>query len=172
MFDTMTLTKIVGGICGTFLIFLLANWGASSIYSMGGGHDGEHAQAYVIDTGEDESAEAEEEVVEVAFAEVLATADAGKGERVFGKCRSCHKLDGTDGTGPHLNGVVGRAIASSDGFSYSDALASMDGVWDGEALNAFLEDPKGFAPGTKMSFAGLRSIEDRANLVAYLETVN
>lgn len=172
MFDTMTLTKIVGGICGTFLIFLFANWGAETIYSMGGGHhDGEHAQAYVIDTGEEDTGEAEEEVVEIAFSEVLAAADAGKGERVFGKCKACHKLDGTNGTGPHLDGVVNREIAAVDGFSYSDALTGLEGAWDGEALNAFLTSPKDYAPGTKMSFAGLRKIEDRANLVAYLSSI-
>ncbi|WP_417249682.1 c-type cytochrome [Celeribacter sp.] len=172
MFDTMTLTKIVGGICGTFLIFLFANWGAETIYSMGGGgHGDEHAQAYVIDTGEDESGAAEEEVVEVAFADVLATADAGKGERVFGKCKACHKLDGSNGTGPHLDGVVDRDIAAVGDFSYSDALTGLEGAWDAEALNGFLTNPKDYAPGTKMSFAGLKKIEDRANLVAYLATV-
>ena len=66
------------------------------------------------------------------------------GERVFGKCKACHKLDGTNGTGPHLNGVVGREIAAVDGFAYSDALAGMSGdQWTPENLNGFLENPKG-----------------------------
>lgn len=66
---------------------------------------------------------------------------------------------------------MNREIAAVDGFSYSDALTGLEGAWDGEALNAFLTSPKDYAPGTKMSFAGLRKIEDRANLVAYLSSI-
>ncbi|SFO86390.1 c-type cytochrome [Tranquillimonas alkanivorans] len=167
MFDTMTLTKIVGGFCGTLLIFLLGNWAAEGLYhvSEDGGHGEEIAQAYVIDTGEEEGAE---EVVEVDFAEVMAAADPGAGERVFGKCRACHALDGSDGTGPHLNGVVGREVASVAGFNYSGALSDAADVWTPENLNGFLESPRGYAPGTSMGFAGLPKLEDRANLIAYL----
>ena len=170
MFDTMTLTKIVGGICGTLLILLLVKWAGTSIYSMGGGH-GDQAQAYVIETGEEEAAPAEE-VVEVAFADVLAAADASKGEKVFNKCKACHKLDGTDGTGPHLNGVVDRAVGGVGGFGYSAGMAGLGGDWNVDRLNDFLAKPKDLIPDTKMSFSGLKKIEDRANLIAYLATVN
>lgn len=173
MFDTMTVTKIVGGVCGTFLIFLFANWGAQAIYSTSGGHDGDHAQAYVIDTGESENEAATEEVVEeVAFADVLATADAAKGEKVFGKCKACHKLDGSNGTGPALNGIVGKAVASADGFGYSGGMAALGGTWTPELLDEFLTKPKDLISDTKMSFAGLKKVSDRANLVAYLQSVN
>ncbi|WP_417279264.1 c-type cytochrome [Celeribacter sp.] len=171
MFNTMTLTKIVGGVCGTFLIFLLGNWAATSIYAMDAtGHDGEQVQAYVIATGDDDAAE--EEAVEVSFDELLASADAAKGEKVFGKCKACHKIDGSNGTGPHLDGVFGRALASVGDFSYSDAMATHGGVWDAEALNAYLESPKDAVPGNKMSFAGLKKVEDRANIVAYLQSIS
>jgi len=167
MFDTMTNTKILGGVCGTFLVFLLLNWAGESLFHVGAsGHGGEEmAQAYVIETGESEEAEEE---VEVPFAEVLASADAEAGAKVFRKCQACHKLDGSNGTGPYINGVVGRDIAAVDGFSYSNVLAEMDGDWSPEKLSGFVENPKGFAPGTKMSFAGLKKVEDRANLIAYL----
>lgn len=171
MFDTMTFTKVLGAVCGSLLVFLLGNWAAQSLYHIGGGGHGEATQAYVIDTGE--TAEAAPEEAAVPFSEVLASADAAAGEKVFAKCRACHKLDGTDGTGPHLNGVVNRAKAAVAGFGYSDVLAGMSGdVWSPENLNGFLENPKGYAPGTKMSFAGLPKIEDRANIIAYLETTN
>lgn len=170
MFDTMTLTKIVGGICGTLLILLLVKWAGTSIYSMGGGH-GDHAQAYVIETGEEEAAPAEE-VVEVAFADVLAAADAGKGEKVFNKCKACHKLDGSNGTGPFLNGIIDRAVGGIDGFGYSAGMAGLGGDWNVDLLNDFLAKPKDIIPDTKMSFSGLKKIEDRANLIAYLATVN
>ncbi|WP_439103376.1 c-type cytochrome [Celeribacter marinus] len=172
MFNTMTLTKTVGAICGTLLIFLFANWGADAIYHSGGAsHDGEHAQAYIIDTGDSEPAEVEE-VVEVSFDVLLASADVGKGEKVFNKCKACHKVDGSNGTGPHLDGVVDRDIASVADYGFSDALASLDGAWTPDNLSGFLEAPKEYAPGTKMSFAGLSKATDRADLVAYLQTLN
>jgi len=133
------------------------------------GHGDEVVQAYVIDTGADDGA-ADVVVEGPSFEEVFAAADAAKGERVWGKCRACHKLDGGNGTGPHLDGVVGRAIAAVGEFGYSSAMAEHGGDWTPEALNAFLENPKGWMPGTKMSFAGLPDVEDRANLIAYLET--
>ncbi|WP_417243947.1 c-type cytochrome [Celeribacter sp.] len=171
MFNTMTLTKIVGGICGTLLIFLFANWGADAIYHSGGAGHGEHAQAYVIATGDEEPVE-EEVVVEASFDDLLASADVAKGEKVFNKCKACHKVDGSNGTGPHLDGVVDRDIAGVDGFKYSDVLAGMEGAWTTEHLDAFLLSPKEYAPGTKMSFAGLSKAEDRANVVAYLQSLN
>ncbi len=170
MFDTMTLTKALGSFCASLLVFLLAGWAASAIYYTGGGH-GEHAeeQAYAIDTGEAEVAEVAEEGPPLE--ELLAAADVGAGERVFAKCAACHKVDGTDGTGPHVNGVVGRQKASVPGFGYSEVLVSMQGdAWTPENLDAFLENPRGYAPGTKMSFAGLARPEERANLIAWLAT--
>ncbi|SMX45109.1 c-type cytochrome [Actibacterium lipolyticum] len=169
MFDTMTMTKIVGASCGALLIFLLGKWGAETLYHTGGGH-GDHAeQAYVIDTGEEESGG--EEAVEVAFADVLAAADAGKGEKVFAKCKACHKLeDGANGTGPTLYGIVGRGVGAIGDFRYSGALSEAADVWTAENLNGFLASPKGFAPGTSMSFSGLKKVEDRANLIAFLQS--
>ena len=172
MFDTMTITKAGGALCGAFLIFLLGKWAAESLYHTGAeGHGGEEvAQAYTIDTGAGggEAAAAEEGP---DFATIFASADAAKGEKVFGKCKACHKVDGTNGTGPHLDGVVNRPVASIGDFGYSDGMKAHGGNWDPEALNAFLADPKGVVAGTKMSFAGLPKVEDRANLIAYLETI-
>ncbi|MFM2354556.1 MAG: hypothetical protein RLZZ528_292 [Pseudomonadota bacterium] len=173
MFDTMTMTKAGGALCGTFLAFLLINWAGESLYhtAAAGGHGGEEvAQAYTIDTGAAEPAAGGEDAG-VPFADLLAAADVGAGEKVFGKCKACHKIDGSNGTGPHLDGVMGRAVGSVDGFGYSDGMKAHGGNWDPEALNAFLENPKGNVPGTKMSFAGLPKPEDRANLIAYLQSL-
>ena len=171
MFDTMTLTKIGGALCGALLVFLLGNWAAEIVYSTeSDGHGDDVAQAYVIDTGADEEAGgAEEEGPD--FATLLASADVDAGSKVFNKCKACHKIDGTNATGPHLDGVVGRAVDAVDGYAYSGALAKVADVWSPENLDGFLERPKGFAPGTKMSFAGLRKAEDRADLVAYLQSL-
>ena len=174
MFDTMTMTKAVGAVCGSLLVLMLVNWAGDGLYHVGApGHGGDHAegeltQAYTIDTGEEEApAEAEGEPVDVAA--LMASADAAAGEAVFKKCGSCHKLDGSDGVGPHLNGVVGRNHGSAEGFAYSEAmLAKAAEPWSEEALFAFLENPKQALPGTKMAFAGLPKPEDRANVIAYL----
>lgn len=182
MFDTMTLTKAGAAVCAALLIYLFSGWAAESLYHVGDdahaaaeGDHGEEAmdhgpsQGYVIASLEDTGGE-EEEVVEVAFADVYAAADAAKGERVFSKCKACHKLDGSNGTGPHLDGVVDRAVAGVDGFGYSDPMIALGGNWTPEVLDAFLTKPKDLVPGTKMSFSGLKDIEDRANLIAYLAT--
>jgi cytochrome c len=171
MFDTMTATKIVGGFCGMLLIFLLGGWAAETIYHTGGGHGDHHEQAYSIDTGEDHGGGEEEVVAEVPFAEVFEVADAAAGERLWRPCAACHKVeDGSNGVGPHLYGVVGRDKGSVDGFGYSDALASMDGDWTPENLSAFLADPDSYVPGTKMNYNGMRDIQDRANLIAWLQS--
>lgn len=168
MLDTMTLTKIAAGFCGAFLILLLGKWVAEEIYHVGG-HG--HEQAYVIDTGADEDAAGGEE--EVNFEEILASADIGKGAKVFKKCSACHKLEaGANSTGPYLYGVVNREKAAADGFGYSSALSGMSGEWTADNLNAFLEKPKDYVPGTTMAFAGLKKVQDRANLIAYLDSLD
>ena len=170
MFDTMTFTKAFGAICGSFLVFLLVGMAGSALFHIGGEHGDEMAQAYAIDTGE-EAATEEVAAEGPAFEELYAAADPAAGEKVFAKCKACHKVDGTDGTGPHLNGVVDRAKASVAGFGYSDAAKAVsDQSWTPENMNGFLTNPKAYMPGTKMSFAGLPKAEDRANVIAWLAT--
>jgi cytochrome c len=180
MFDTMKATKILASLAGTLLILLFVNWGASSLYRVGpgeehGGEAEEHAavQGYVIapEAGAETPAAATA-APEVTFDQVFATADAAAGEKVFSKCKSCHKLEeGANSTGPSLYGVVGRAVGSAPGFSYSDAVLGLGGDWTPDRLNEWLANPKAYAPGNKMTFAGLKKIEDRANLIAYLATI-
>ena len=90
---------------------------------------------------------------------------------MFNKCRACHKLDGTNGTGPYLNGVVGRAVDSADGFGYSGALTAVVDTWTPEALDGFLTSPRGYAPGTSMGFNGLSNPTERVNVIAYLQSL-
>ncbi|WP_417718718.1 c-type cytochrome [Salipiger sp.] len=113
-----------------------------------------------------------------ALAESHAMAgDAAKGEKVFRKCMACHAVgaDAKNKVGPELNGVVGRPIATAPDFDYSDALMALgEGgtAWTAETLAEFLAKPKDYAKGTKMSFAGLRKDEDRADVIAYLAKFN
>lgn len=163
--DTMTSTKVVASLCGAFLVFLLGKWAAEVIYHV----DGHGEAAYVIDTGPSESAEPAEQV---DFNALVAEADVAKGANVFKKCGACHKIeDGVNGTGPSLYGVVNRDVATEPGFTYSAAMQGVEGTWTPEHLNEFLTNPKGVVPGTTMGFAGLKKIDERANLVAYLESV-
>ncbi|HSF93327.1 MAG TPA: cytochrome c family protein [Paracoccaceae bacterium] len=167
--NTMEVTKVVGALCGSLLIFLLAKWGAETLYH-GGGH-GEGEAAYTIEVAEIETASDAEEGP--SFEEVLAAADAGKGEKVFGKCKACHSIaEGENKTGPSLYGVVDRAQGSMAGFGYSAALSGLGGVWTADDLNKFLTRPADYAPGTSMSFAGLKKEDDRANLIVYLQSLS
>ena len=172
MFDTMTLTKLVGGVCGALLIFLFGNWAATSIYGLEEVAPGkEHALAYSVE-GAEAGAEPVEAAAEPPFAAVFAAADAAAGEKVFGKCKSCHNIAGKDGVGPHLNGVVGRDHAAIAGFKYSDAMSARKGtLWSEEEIYHFIQNPKAYMPGTKMGFPGIAKPEDRANVVAYLATL-
>jgi cytochrome c len=103
---------------------------------------------------------------------LLASADPAKGEKVFAKCSSCHTVNqgGANGIGPNLFGTVGEPIGKGKaGYAFSGALSGHGGNWTYENLFDWLKSPSAFAPGTKMTFAGLSSPEDRANVIAYLK---
>ena len=111
-----------------------------------------------------------EAAAEQPIAFFLASADPRLGEGVFKKCAACHTINqgGANGLGPNLWATMGKPLAHVPGFAYSDALKTKGGNWDWEAMNQWLKSPKTFAPGTKMTFAGLSKPEERANLMAYL----
>src|SRR5918993_1682362 len=102
----------------------------------------------------------------------LQTADAAKGENVFKKCAACHNAEpgGANALGPALYGVMGNPVGGHPGFAFSEPLKSKGGTWDWETMSEWLANPKKFAPGTKMTFAGLGKPEDRANVMAFLNS--
>jgi cytochrome c len=102
----------------------------------------------------------------------LASADPAKGEAIFKKCVACHNADkgGANALGPNLWGILGEPIGKGHGFAFSEALAGKGGSWDWNTLSEWLSNPRKFAPGTKMTFAGLSSPEDRANVIAFLNS--
>lgn len=171
MLDTMTITKVFASVCGALLVFLLGGWAAEALYRVD--RHGDQARGYVIIQEDDATAEdaPEEEVIEVAFADVYAVADPAAGERLWRQCSACHVLEpGQNRVGPYLHGVVDRPKGAAEGFGYSDVLSTMGGEWTPENLSAFLENPRGYAPGTAMAYNGMRDVEDRANIIAYLAT--
>ncbi|MGH6931615.1 MAG: c-type cytochrome [Dongiaceae bacterium] len=105
---------------------------------------------------------------------LLATADIGAGETLFKKCATCHTAEkgGPKKVGPNLWGIVGAPLGHLADFAYSNGLKTKGGNWDYESLNAWLAAPKSFIPGNKMAFAGLKKVQDRANLIAWLRTQN
>ena len=109
----------------------------------------------------------------VPLANLLAAADPAKGEAVFAKCAACHTINsgGANGIGPNLWGALGKPHGHVPGFAYSDALKSVPGNWDFEGMDKWVTSPRKYAPGTKMSFAGLSNPEDRANLIVYMNSM-
>ena len=140
MFDTMTMTKVGGALCGSLLIFLLGAWAAEIVYHVGddhSGYDDGHAQGYLIEVETEEVETVEEEEVDVEI--LMASASAEDGADLWRNCRSCHALEpGVNGTGPSLYGVVGRAIGAEPGFAYSGALVAVADTWTEENLFYFL----------------------------------
>ncbi len=102
----------------------------------------------------------------------LASADAAQGEQVFKKCAACHNADpgGANALGPALVGVMGRPIGAHGGFAYSPALKEVGGNWDWDKMSAWLANPKKFAPGNKMTFAGLGNPQDRADIMVFMNS--
>ena len=167
----MELYKVGGAFCAALLVLLGLNFVSEDWLFATGGHGDDHHLAYSVEIEGDDHGASEEEAVD--FGAIFAAADAAAGEKVFKKCKACHKLeDGANGVGPHLWGVVNRGIGSVDGFgAYSGALPAGE-AWTAENLYAFLEAPKKWAQGTSMGFNGLKKSADRANLIAYLNEVD
>ena len=115
-------------------------------------------------------AKPEAPVVEIADVTQL-TGDAEAGRVAFGQCRSCHTVEaGVHRVGPSLHGIVGRPVGHEAEYRYSTAMAAAGGVWDEQHLYDFLHKPREVVPGTKMTFAGIKDGQRRADLIAYLKT--
>lgn len=173
--DSFELNKIIGAVLGTLLFVMGVGFLAEAIYAP----ISDRGPGYTLPEPEDagHSAEAAVEVEVVPLGILLASASAEAGAKVAKKCASCHNFDqGADNkTGPALYDLVGASIGANGSYSYSGIfteLAAEGRTWTYEALNEFLTSPKAFAPGTKMTFAGLRSEKDRVNLMAYMQSLS
>lgn len=156
---------IAGWVLGAGIVFLGAWLITGEIFDSERPEKMGYPIAGVVEEGEG-GADAEEQPI----AHFLQTADAGRGEAQFRKCAACHTVNqgGANQIGPNLWGTMGAPIARVAGYNYSEALKSRGGTWDWEAMSAWLASPRAFAPGTKMTFAGLGDPQDRADLLVYL----
>ncbi len=104
---------------------------------------------------------------------LMAKASVDNGKKISGRCTQCHSFDKGDPhkLGPNLWAVIGSKPGSKDGYSYSEGMKAKQGIWSPETLNNYLANPRSAVPGTKMSFAGIRSVEERADLIAFLMTL-
>ena len=110
---------------------------------------------------------------EQPIATFLASADVARGQQAFKKCVSCHTVNqgGANGLGPNLWATMGAPLGHTAGFSYSDALKGKGGNWDWEQMSEWLRNPRAYAPGTKMTFAGVSDPQERADLMVYLNSL-
>ena len=164
LFNTAAGWVLFAGVVGLGLAQL------SKGYFHGDKPDRPEKLGYVIEGAVEEGAGPAEASIADALNAMPAAELVAAGEKAFAKCQSCHTINagGANGIGPNLHGTMGKAVASHAGFAYSAELKAVGGTWDWDKMDAWLKNPKGMVAGTKMSFAGLGKVEDRAAIAAYL----
>jgi cytochrome c len=100
--------------------------------------------------------------------DALPAGDPARGAHIYERCGGCHSLD-RNRTGPRHCGLFGRKAGSVPGFDYSKAMKQSGIVWSRETLDKFLENPRKDIPGTKMTYAGIKNAQERADVIAYLK---
>lgn len=175
--DSFELNKIIGAVLGTLLFVMGVGFLAEAVYHPIEGRGPGLTLAEAAPADGHGAAAAEPAAPAVPLGVLLASADATAGQAAVKKCSSCHNFGEGESnkTGPLLYGVVGRVEGSHEGFAYSDGMLAHKNngdTWTYENLDAFLTSPKTYTPGTKMSFAGVKDPKERANILAYLQTLS
>jgi cytochrome c len=169
--NSFEINKYLGALLGTCLIVLAIHIFSGAIFaSPAPAKPGYEVAVKEEKAGPGEAAKS----AEVPFDTLLASASVEHGAQVAKQCGACHNFQEGQGpkVGPDLFGVVGRQVASKAGFNYSAALKAKGGTWSFDELNKWLKDPRADVPGTAMTFAGLSSEKQRADVVAYLNSLS
>ena len=170
--DSFELNKILGAVLGTCLILLVTSFAASALFAPNKPEKPgvEIAVKEEAAGGEKAAAAAPPEPIE----KLLQTASVQKGEQAAKKCAACHDFTkgGPNKVGPNLFGIVGDKKGEGRGFNFSAAMKAKGGTWTIDDLSQFIDNPKGFVPGTAMGFAGIQKGSERADVIAYLNSLS
>jgi len=166
--DSFEINKILGALLGTCLVLVAVHIASGAIFTP----PKLTKPGFVIEVKEEQPANGAEKPKQVPIADLLASASPQAGEQAAKVCLTCHNMAKGSGpkVGPDLFGVVGRAVASVPGFNYSEALKAKSGTWTFENLNPWIENPRKDVPGTLMTFGGIQSEKQRADIIAYLNS--
>ena len=170
--DSFELNKILGAVLGTCLVLLVTSFAASALFAPNkpAKPGFEIAVKEVAAGGEKAAAAPPPEPIE----KLLQTASVQKGEQSAKKCAACHDFTkgGPNKVGPNLYGIVGDKKGEGRGFNFSAPMKAKGGTWSIDDLNKFIDNPKGFVPGTAMGFAGIQKDSERADLLVYLNSLS
>lgn len=171
--NSMEINKIAAAVLTAGVVAMLLGLVAKLIIPDPAAHGDGHSPNLFADLAPVEPSDTEQKPAgPEPIAAFLADASVEDGEQVAKKCTSCHTFEpgGANKVGPNLANLIGADKAHLDNFAYSAAFQDLGGTWSYEDLNEFLYKPRDYAPGTKMSFAGLKSPEDRAAVIAYMRS--